>query len=429
MLIAARPLSLQQIHDKIASLGFQNAKVFVSNVDSQASAAGGIVIQVLGEMSNNDGLWRKFAQTFFLAEQPNGYFVLNDIFRYLKPESEAEQEATDVDQALEDEIAEADATGQDVVHQVELKPEAIPVGITSGGEGAASQIAETSSSSIVKETDESSPATRLQDAQANGIIKPQEPTPAEPAEIGMDKKVTASNAADVPATKGAAEAAEATSTISNASAATPALNGASAAPPAAPPGPKTWANLAASNATKWGSTVSAEAKGVSAVKENVAPAQPVQKAAGGGAGQTPGGQSFKDRTGPASVFIKNVVAEQMPPQGLQAALEALFGPMKECQLLPSKGCAFGEFVSAESAKKAMQMSQPVSQGGQGGVKVGTNGWTVQVLEKRKQIDRQQAGGAPRGGGPSRGGGPQVNRGGARGGGGGGGAGRGGRGGA
>lgn len=27
---------------------------------------------------------RKFAQTFLLAEQPNGYFVLNDVFRYLK---------------------------------------------------------------------------------------------------------------------------------------------------------------------------------------------------------------------------------------------------------------------------------------------------------------------------------------------------------
>ena len=58
--------------------------MLVSNVDSQASLNGGIIVQVLGEMSNKGGACHKFAQTFFLAEQPNGYYVLNDIFRFLK---------------------------------------------------------------------------------------------------------------------------------------------------------------------------------------------------------------------------------------------------------------------------------------------------------------------------------------------------------
>ncbi len=80
----------QQIHDKITSLNFNDAKVFVSNVDTQSSASGGILVQVLGELSNNGAGWRKFAQTFFLAEQPNGYYVLNDIFRYLKDDDEIE---------------------------------------------------------------------------------------------------------------------------------------------------------------------------------------------------------------------------------------------------------------------------------------------------------------------------------------------------
>ncbi|EGG12063.1 uncharacterized protein MELLADRAFT_76555 [Melampsora larici-populina 98AG31] len=78
----------QEIHDKFMSLNFDDCKVFVSNVDSQSSADGGIIVQVLGEMSNGAGPWRKFAQTFFLAEQPNGFFVLNDIFRYIKEEVE-----------------------------------------------------------------------------------------------------------------------------------------------------------------------------------------------------------------------------------------------------------------------------------------------------------------------------------------------------
>ena len=68
------------------SLGFEDCKVFVSTVDSQSSAESGIVVQVVGELSNMGGPWRKFAQTFFLAEQPNGYFVLNDIFRYIREE-------------------------------------------------------------------------------------------------------------------------------------------------------------------------------------------------------------------------------------------------------------------------------------------------------------------------------------------------------
>ncbi|KAJ2989575.1 hypothetical protein NUW54_g8741 [Trametes sanguinea] len=77
----------QEIHNKITSIGFQDCKVFIHSVDAQSSANGGIIIQVIGEMSNKGEAWRKFVQTFFLAEQPNGYFVLNDIFRFLKEES------------------------------------------------------------------------------------------------------------------------------------------------------------------------------------------------------------------------------------------------------------------------------------------------------------------------------------------------------
>ena len=83
------------------SLGYEDCKVFVSTVDSQGSAENGIVIQVVGELSNKAGPWRKFAQTFFLAEQPNGYFVLNDIFRFIKEESD------DDDGEPEDEAAAA----------------------------------------------------------------------------------------------------------------------------------------------------------------------------------------------------------------------------------------------------------------------------------------------------------------------------------
>lgn len=78
--------ALQEIQARIAELDFNDCKVMVSNVDSQSSLNGGIIVQVLGEMSNKGGQYHKFAQTFFLAQQPNGYYVLNDVFRFLKEE-------------------------------------------------------------------------------------------------------------------------------------------------------------------------------------------------------------------------------------------------------------------------------------------------------------------------------------------------------
>lgn len=58
-------------------------------MDSQASFEN-IVIQVIGETSNKGAEPRKFVQTFVLAQQPSGYFVLNDILRYIDEETEAE---------------------------------------------------------------------------------------------------------------------------------------------------------------------------------------------------------------------------------------------------------------------------------------------------------------------------------------------------
>jgi hypothetical protein len=89
---------LQAINERIKDLDFHDTKVRVTNVDSQGSDAN-IVIQVIGEISNKGQPHKRFAQTFVLAEQTNGYFVLNDIFRYLaeEPEEEEEQLQNDTD--------------------------------------------------------------------------------------------------------------------------------------------------------------------------------------------------------------------------------------------------------------------------------------------------------------------------------------------
>ncbi|EOO04442.1 putative ntf2 and rrm domain-containing protein [Phaeoacremonium minimum UCRPA7] len=79
----------QAIQDRIKQLDFQDCKVRISNVDSQASFDN-IVIQVIGETSNKSGEPKKFVQTFVLAQQPSGYFVLNDILRYVNEENDEE---------------------------------------------------------------------------------------------------------------------------------------------------------------------------------------------------------------------------------------------------------------------------------------------------------------------------------------------------
>ena len=52
-------------------------------MDAQESFGGGVTVFVTGFMIGKDGIKQKFTQSFFLAPQEKGYFVLNDVFRYV----------------------------------------------------------------------------------------------------------------------------------------------------------------------------------------------------------------------------------------------------------------------------------------------------------------------------------------------------------
>ncbi|KAF2756397.1 hypothetical protein EJ05DRAFT_64159 [Pseudovirgaria hyperparasitica] len=99
------------INERIKELEFQDCKVRITNVDSQGSDQH-IVIQVIGEISNKQQPHKKFVQTFVLAAQTNGYFVLNDIFRYISDE-DAEVEAEDASHAEAAGTTEAVSTAND----------------------------------------------------------------------------------------------------------------------------------------------------------------------------------------------------------------------------------------------------------------------------------------------------------------------------
>lgn len=74
--------TMDAINEKIQSYGSLRAEV--KYVDAQESYNGGVIVLVIGSMINVDGSRPGFTQTFFLAPQDKGYYVLNDIFRYLE---------------------------------------------------------------------------------------------------------------------------------------------------------------------------------------------------------------------------------------------------------------------------------------------------------------------------------------------------------
>lgn len=75
-----------EIRAKVSAENFKGCKVVVCSADSLESADGGVLVQVVGEISWPELQSQKFVQTFFLGKQDTGYFVLNDILRILKDE-------------------------------------------------------------------------------------------------------------------------------------------------------------------------------------------------------------------------------------------------------------------------------------------------------------------------------------------------------
>ncbi|TRY75930.1 hypothetical protein DNTS_033496 [Danionella cerebrum] len=101
------------IHKKVMSLQFSECHTKIRHVDAHATLSDGVVVQVMGELSNNGQPMRKFLQTFVLAPEgsvANKFYVHNDIFRYedeVFGESEAELEEESEEEADEPEDRQA----------------------------------------------------------------------------------------------------------------------------------------------------------------------------------------------------------------------------------------------------------------------------------------------------------------------------------
>ncbi|KAI3760211.1 hypothetical protein L1987_50602 [Smallanthus sonchifolius] len=77
--------SVFQIHALVQSLHFSGIEV--KTINAVESWSDGIIVVVSGSVKSNCFMgWRKFVQTFFLAPQEKGYFVINDIFHFVSDE-------------------------------------------------------------------------------------------------------------------------------------------------------------------------------------------------------------------------------------------------------------------------------------------------------------------------------------------------------
>lgn len=75
----------QQIHALVTSLNY--TKVEIKTAHSLDSWNGGVMAMASGSVQLKDNSLKKFVQTFFLAPQEKGYFVLNDFFHFIDDES------------------------------------------------------------------------------------------------------------------------------------------------------------------------------------------------------------------------------------------------------------------------------------------------------------------------------------------------------
>ncbi|PON70551.1 Nuclear transport factor 2, eukaryote [Parasponia andersonii] len=72
------------INELILSFKYEDYTVEIKTADAQESYEKGVIVLVTGCLTAKDSVRKKFTQTFFLAPQDKGYYVLNDVFRYIE---------------------------------------------------------------------------------------------------------------------------------------------------------------------------------------------------------------------------------------------------------------------------------------------------------------------------------------------------------
>ncbi|KAK8979564.1 hypothetical protein V6N11_073559 [Hibiscus sabdariffa] len=98
--------TLKEINELILSLDSQSYRAEISCADAQFSLANSVIVLVTGSLIGTDDVRRKFTQSFFLAPQEGGYYVLNDLFRYVDDKESVDVAYDDVDESSQAALAQ-----------------------------------------------------------------------------------------------------------------------------------------------------------------------------------------------------------------------------------------------------------------------------------------------------------------------------------
>ncbi|KAL8216042.1 hypothetical protein R6Q57_022879 [Mikania cordata] len=114
--------TMQAIDEKIQSLDYKNFKAEIRTADAQDSHQAGVIVLVTGCLTGKDNVKRKFAQTFFLAPQEKGYFVQNDVFRYVDESESLETFSKSVEDIVDSVPADLAVENSETAHISDNNP-------------------------------------------------------------------------------------------------------------------------------------------------------------------------------------------------------------------------------------------------------------------------------------------------------------------
>jgi len=301
-----RSVGPENINQKIQSLGFTNCRVRLSTVEAQDSVAGSVIILVKGTMTNNGGAPTDFVQSFVLAEQqPSGYYVRNDILRYLSASAPA-QPAEQRTETTPEKVEETPKKESPAAPASEHKPEA-------------------------HHDSQAAQATTPAPAQAPVASTPtpaQQPQPAAAPEAKTEAAPSKEESEDEDSDAEEAKEAE---------------------PPAKAPSKPAETEKAAATSS-WAALA---ARAASNPQPAAKPATPAQKKPAQPKPQ--GDEEHEQRSG--STGITSLYVSNLPYSCTKTQIDEIFGAFGEIKVtaLPAnKGYAFIEYVNPESVLKAIK---------------------------------------------------------------------------
>ncbi|KAG5458403.1 MAG: hypothetical protein BJ554DRAFT_1373 [Olpidium bornovanus] len=367
----------QGIHQKYLDLKFEDCRVLVTNVDSSPSLEGSIFIQVLGELTNRGEPAHKFAQSFLLAKQANGYYVLNDIFRYLKDEVDSEYEGEDEAEenvkstAIPEPAKPLPFEREQVVSEPEMRALTPPPQPPSYKRDVMQQT-ESVPAVYAGNTRSSTPEVHGAEAAEVPSVNQQEELemnyPAEVPAVSRPPALERSPTPDVavPAKHSVGPSASAEAKPS-------------AQPALAPATPSTWAGIVGHEANKWKKdTVMSDVNSCGKAKAQPAPAPAPRPAApqappphahaaarndaphpppssGGTNGTRDAREKSRSYAPNASIYVKNVPADTTLAM-IRSAFVA-FGEVLHCEFNQYKTGAFVDFATVDAAMKALKQRE------------------------------------------------------------------------